>query len=96
MALLGAADGHVGVHDVVLLDGAEASREAVTSGKLGPGLMPGQAHGEEEGGQSHVQCSVSEGNVSQTNKMRPYLYSQTFTDIKDKDKSWIKKVTNSA
>ena len=23
-------------------------------------------------------------------EMRPYLYSQTFTDIKDKDKSWIK------
>ena len=66
MALLGAADGHVGVHDVVLLDGAEASGEAVTAGNLGLGVMPGQAHGEEECDQSHGQCSVSEG-MSHTN-----------------------------
>ena len=67
MALLGAADGHVRVHDVVLLDGAEASGEAVTV--LGPDVAPGQAHGEEEGDQSHGHCSVSEGR-SHIDKLR--------------------------
>ena len=79
MALLGAADGHVGVHDVVLLNGAEASREAATV--LGLGVMPGQAHGEKERDQSHGQSSVSEGMCHRQSEMRPYLYSQTFTDI---------------
>ena len=73
MALLRAADGHVRVHDVVLLDGAEAGREAVTAGSLGLGVLPGQAHGEEERDQSHVQCSVSEGISHTKSEMRPYI-----------------------